>query len=72
MRETITISLPTGVKKELDRIGRDEGLTRSEVVKRSLDDYLFFQRFRALRQKISTQAQSQGVFSDQDVFDRVS
>ena len=72
MRETITISIPPQMKKALDEASHTEGVTRSEVVRESLRDYLFLRRFRALRQKMTAQAQAHGVYTDEDVFERVS
>ena len=72
MRETVTISLPQAVRRELDRVAREEGLSRSDVMRQSLEDFLFVRRFRRLRQRMMATAQAQGVFTDEDVFDRVS
>lgn len=72
MRDTITVSIPKKIKKEVDRITRVEGLTRSEIIRQSLQDYLFTRKFRALRNKMKARAQAQGIGSDEDVFSRVS
>jgi Arc/MetJ-type ribon-helix-helix transcriptional regulator len=72
MRETVTVSLPETIKKELDRIVEEEGVSRSDVVRESLRDYLFTRQFRRLRIKLGAKARKRGIFTDQDVFDRVS
>jgi predicted transcriptional regulator len=72
VRDTVTISLPPAVRRELDRIAAQEGLSRSDVLRASLEDYFFVRRFRALRQRMMARAEAQGIFSDEDVFDRVS
>ena len=72
MRETITISVPEEIKAELDKVVHDEGISRSDIVRESLRDYLFMRRFRQLRAKMIAKAQAQGVFADEDVFKRVS
>jgi len=72
MRDTVTISLPQAVKRELDRVAREEGVSRSDVLRQSLEDFLFARRFRRLRQRMMATAQAQGIYTDQDVFDRVS
>ncbi|PYT06016.1 MAG: CopG family transcriptional regulator [Acidobacteria bacterium] len=72
MRETITISLPEDIKKELDAASRSEAVTRSDIVRESLRNYLFVRRFRALRARMMARAQGQGIRTDDDVFDRVS
>lgn len=72
MRETITISIPREIREELDSLSEKEGISRSDVVRESLRDYLFFRKFRALRAKMMTKAQAQGIFTDEDVFEKVS
>ena len=72
MRHTITISMPKETKDELDRITAEEGISRSDVIRESLREYLFIRRFRALRARMISKAKSKGVFMDEEVFDRVS
>ena len=72
MRETITISIPKEIKKELDEVTAQEGISRSDLVRESLRDYLFIRRFRILRSRMMSRAQSQGLYTDQDIFDRIS
>jgi metal-responsive CopG/Arc/MetJ family transcriptional regulator len=72
MRNTVTVSLPQAVKRELDRVAKEEGVSRSDVLRQSLEDFLFARRFRRLRQRMMATAQAQGIYTDQDVFDRVS
>jgi metal-responsive CopG/Arc/MetJ family transcriptional regulator len=72
MRETISISLPEEIKSELDEAVQEEGLSRSDLVRRALKDYLFIRRFRSLRARMITQAQARGLFTDDDVFEQVS
>lgn len=72
MRETVTISLPQAVRRELDRVAKEEGISRSDVLRQSLEDFLFVRRFRRLRQRMMATAQTQGIYTDEDVFTRVS
>jgi len=72
MRETVTISLPQTVRRELDRVAKEEGISRSDLLRQSLEDFLFVRRFRQLRQRMMAAAQAQGIFTDEDVFNRVS
>jgi len=72
VRETVTISLPAGVRRELDRIAARDGVSRSDVLRASLEEYFFARRFRALRQRMMAAAQARGIQTDEDVFDRVS
>jgi metal-responsive CopG/Arc/MetJ family transcriptional regulator len=72
MRETITLSLPAELRSKLDRIASEDGVSRSDIIRESLRDLLFLREFRALRQRLSGKARRRGIFSDEDVFDRVS
>ena len=72
MRETVTISLPKAVRRELDKVAKEEGISRSDVLRQSLEDFLFVRRFRRLRQRMMAAAQAQGIYTDEDVFTRVS
>ena len=72
MRDTVTISLPQAIRRELDRIAKKEGVSRSDILRQSLEDFLFVRRFRQLRQRMMAAAQAQGIYTDEDVFNRVS
>jgi len=72
MRTTVTVSLPEKIKLELDRAAEADGISRSDLVRESLSDYLFVRKFRALRKTMVPKAAQNGVYTDQDVFDRMS
>ncbi len=72
MRSTITISVPEQMRSELDKISQTDGVSRSDIVRESLRDYLFVRRFRTLRNSMVAKASRRGIYTDQDVFDRVS
>lgn len=72
MRDTITVSLPSEVKSEVDAFAEQNGLARSDVVRDALQEYLFFRRSRELRARMMAEAQAQGLFTDDDIFDRIS
>lgn len=72
MRDTITISLPQKMRKELDRLADEQGVSRSDLVRESLRDYLFVGEFRRLRGRMSRHAALRGVYTDEDVFKLIS
>ena len=72
MRSTITISLPQEMRSELDSLSQSDGISRSDIVRECLRDYMFIRRFRSTRKRLVEKAAQQGIFTDQDVFDRVS
>ena len=72
MRESISISLPENLKEELDRFTQSEGVSRSDLVREAVKEYLFVHKLRALRQKLLPYAEAQGIYTDEDVFNDVS
>ncbi len=72
MSEAITITLPPELKLSLDDIMRRESRPVSVLVEDAVKEYLFFRRYRLLRERMIPRAQAQGVYTDQDVFDLVS
>jgi metal-responsive CopG/Arc/MetJ family transcriptional regulator len=72
MRKTLTISLPEEVKDALDKASAEEGLTRSDLIRDSLRDYLFLRRFRSLRSRMLRKARKQGIHTDEDVFEKLA
>ncbi len=72
MRESISISLPEELKTELDRVTESEGISRSDLVREAVREYLFARRLRSLRQELMPYAEAQGIYTDEDVFRVVS
>ena len=72
MRSTMTISIPKSVRADIDRVSKAEGVSRSDIVRESIRDYLFVRKFRGLRKAMTAKASRRKVHTDQDVFDRVS
>lgn len=71
MRASISISLPEELAKEIDKIVKQTSLTRSELVRAALDEYLFKFRFRKLRERLVLKARDKGIYTDEDVFERL-
>lgn len=72
MRKAVTVSLPEPLTEQLDAVSREEGTTRSEVVRDALKRYFTLREYRALRAELTIEAESKGIITDEDVFDRVS
>ncbi len=72
MRETVTVSLTKEIRKELDKVARQEGVSRSDLIRESLRDFLFIRNFRRLRARLRARAQAQDIYKDEDVFERVT
>ena len=72
MRKAVTVSLPEPLTEELDAVSREEGTTRSEVVRDALRRYFTLRAYRALRAELTIESESKGIITDEDVFHRVS
>ena len=72
MRDTITISVPRGLRKELDAMAKEEGVSRSDLVRECLRRELFLKGIRAFRERMIPRAQKMGIYTDEDVFKIVS
>ncbi|HKP76301.1 MAG TPA: ribbon-helix-helix protein, CopG family [Longimicrobiaceae bacterium] len=68
MRESISVSLPAELEAELDRFTEAEGVSRSDLFREALREYLFIRRFRVLRRELMPYAEAQGLYTDEDVF----
>jgi metal-responsive CopG/Arc/MetJ family transcriptional regulator len=72
MRDKITVSLPAEAREEVDAFAERHGLTRSDVVRDALREYLFFRRSRELRLRMMAEARAKRLFTDEDIFERIS
>lgn len=72
MRETISISLPKSIKQKLDRETKAERLNRSDVIREALRQYFARKQFRRLRGLMVPEAERRGIYTDEDVFRKVS
>ncbi len=71
MRETLTISLPKRLRRDLEKMARAEGVTSSEYVRRAIKADLFRRALRAARRELVPQARARGIYTDEDVFGRM-
>lgn len=72
MQEKITLTLPAEVRLAMEDVTRREGISPDELIFKAVKEYLFLRKFRLLRERLVPKAQAQGIYTDQDVFDRVS
>jgi len=69
---TLTIRLDEKLDRELGRLAKQTGRTKSEVAREALRRQMVVQRFRALRRKAMPHAAAAGYLTDEDVFRDVS
>ena len=72
MQETITINISSKIHSALDDVAIKEGISPDDLINEAIKEYLFFHKLRLLREKLAAKAQKQGIFTDQDVFERIS
>ncbi|MFB6264348.1 MAG: ribbon-helix-helix domain-containing protein [Bradymonadaceae bacterium] len=69
---SISVRLSDELKERLDREVEEGRSNRSEVVRAALRTYLDLKEFTRLRRQMIPSAKSQGIYSDDDVFEEVS
>lgn len=72
MRETLTISLPREMRRQLTKAAKADGTTQSEFVRRAVKTELFRRAFRAASAELIPRARALGIYTDEDVFKSVS
>lgn len=69
---TVTIRLDAKLQRELDRLCRQLGRNRSDVIRDALRRQIALLRFERSRRAILPLAEAQGILTDEDVFRIVS
>ena len=72
MKGTVTIRLDARLERELERICRRLGRTRSDVVRDALRRQVSLMRFEDNRRRLLPYAERSGLLTDEDVFRQVS
>lgn len=69
---TVTIRLDPALQRQLDRLSKRLGRTRSDLVRDALRRQLAILRFDEARRKLMPFAEARGLLTDEDVFRDVS
>ncbi len=69
---SVTIRLDAKLQRELSRLSRQLGRSRSDLVRDALRRQLALLRFEQARRGLLPLAEARGILTDEDVFDRVS
>ena len=67
-----SLSVPESIKQKLDWVIKKDYLNQSDIIREALRQYFARQEFHQLRQFMVPEAESQGIYTDEDVFCRVS
>ena len=72
MEEALTIRVPKGTRRRLERRARAERLTLSQYIRRALDTETLLGALEAARADLVPAARAKGIYTDEDVFTIVS
>jgi len=72
MRSVLSISLPERTSSELEKFAKSTGRSKSDIVKESINLYLWEAQFRKMQRCLSAKAKKRGIVSEEDVFKAVS
>ena len=72
MRSVLSISLPEKTSSELEKFAKSTGRSKSDIVKESINLYLWEVQFRKMQRRLSAKAKRRGMVSEDDVFKAVS
>ena len=72
MEEILTIRVPKGTRRRLERRARAENLTLSQYVRRALDTEALLGALESARADLIPLARTKGIYTDEDVFRIVS
>ena len=67
-----TVRLPATLKKELERLARNEKASKSDIIRNAVERCVAVRRFRALRAGVLPFAEAQGILTDEDVIKALS
>ena len=69
---TVTVRLDVKIQRELDRLSRELGRSRSDIVRDAVRRQVALLRFERSRRGLLPLAEAQGILTDEDVFRIVS
>jgi len=69
---TVTVRLDTKIQRELDRLSRQLGRSRSDIIRDAVRRQVALLRFERSRRMLLPLAEARGILTDEDVFRIVS
>jgi hypothetical protein len=72
MEEVLTIRLPKGTRRRLERRAKAQKLSVSQLVRRALEQEELLTSLASARTELIPQARARGIYTDEDVFAIVS
>jgi len=71
MRKTVTLSIPETFFKRLEASSRRRGMSRSQRALELMEKQLWFEELSELQDRMTGKARTLGIFTDEDVFERL-
>ena len=68
MRSVLSVSLPKKLATDLDILSKETGRNKSDIVKESLGEFLWENRFLRMKKRLKSKAKAAGFVTDEDVF----
>ena len=68
MRSVLSVSLPKKLATELEFLSKETGRNKSDIVKESLGEFLWENRFLRMKKRLKSKAKAAGFVTDEDVF----
>lgn len=72
MDSTISIRIDKELEDLIEQVARKTGRPKSELIREALRRQLAIDMFQQLRKRILPFAESQGLLTDEDIWDRIS
>ena len=72
MEEILTIRVPKGTRRRLERRAKAQKLSVSQLVRRALEQDELLASLTSARAELLPQARAQGIYTDEDVFAIIS
>ncbi len=72
MRTVVSIHLPEDLCKKLNSFAKESGRNKSDIVRESINLYLWEKRFDKVKSKIKPFAKKAGIITEEDVFKHIS
>jgi predicted transcriptional regulator len=72
MEEILTIRVPKGTRRRLEKLARAQRVTLSQYVRRAIETEELLGSLERARASLIPSARAQRIFTDDDVFSRIS
>lgn len=72
MRELLTISINTELKKSIEDAAKMYNVSKSEIVRKAIERYIIHKEFNELRSILMPYGEKSGYYTDEDIFKDIS